>query len=166
MQIDVRLNDSSSILSQLNQEGVRFDLYDEIKESQQGDSQLMKIREKVQKGGLQEFNIKDDMLRFEHRLCVPEIAEIKERIMKEAHSTPYTAHPGSTKIYQDLRHNFWWDGMKKDIAEFVQSCLVCQQVKTEHKKPPGLLVPLPTLNENGFTLPWILLQDFLGLHKD
>ena len=52
MQIDVRLNDSSSILSQLNQEGVRFDLYDEIKETQQGDSQLMKIREKVQKGGL------------------------------------------------------------------------------------------------------------------
>ena len=119
MQIDVKLNDSSSILSQLNQEGVRFDLYDEIKESQQGDSQLMKIWEKVQKGGLQEFNIKDDMLRFEHRLCVPEIAEIKERIMKEAHSAPYTAHPGSTKIYQDLRHNFWWDGMKKDITEFV-----------------------------------------------
>ena len=71
MQIDVRLNDSSSILSKLNQVGVRFDLYDEIKEAQKGDSQLMKIRGKVQKEGLQEFNIKDDMLRFEHQLCVP-----------------------------------------------------------------------------------------------
>ena len=56
------------------------------------------------------------MLRFEHQLCVPEIAEIKERIRKEAHSTPYTAHPGSTKMYQDLRHNFWWDGMKTSLS--------------------------------------------------
>jgi len=46
------------------------------------------------------------MLRFEHRLCVPEIAEIKEKIMKKAHNTPYTDHPRSTKMYQDLRHNF------------------------------------------------------------
>jgi len=60
---------------------------------------LENIREKVQKGELQEFNIKDDMLRFGHRLYVPEIDEIKEKIMKEAHSTPYTAHPGSTKMY-------------------------------------------------------------------
>jgi len=59
----------------------------------------MKIRGKVQKGELQEFNIKDDMLRFEHRLCVPEIAEINKNIMKKAHSTPHTAHPGSTKMY-------------------------------------------------------------------
>ena len=79
MQIDIRLNDSSSILSQLNQE-----------EAQREDPQLNKIREKVLKGELQEFNIKDDMLRFEHRLCVLEIAKIKEKIMKEAHieSTP------------------------------------------------------------------------------
>ena len=67
MQIVVRLNDSSSILNQLNQVRVRFDLYDEINEAQQEDSQLMKIRGKVQKGGLQEFNIQDDMLRFEHQ---------------------------------------------------------------------------------------------------
>ena len=67
---------------------------------------MKKIREKVQKGELQEFNIKDDMLRFERRLSVPEIAKIKEKILKEANSTPYTAHPGSTKMYQDLRNNF------------------------------------------------------------
>ena len=46
-------------------------------------------------------------------------------------------------MYQDLRHNFLWDGMKVDIFNFVHKCLVCQQVKAEHKKPPGLLVPLP-----------------------
>ena len=63
--------------------------------------------------------------------------------MQEA--TPYTAHPGSTKMYQDLRRNFWWDGMKMDISKFVHKCLFCQQVKAEYKKSPGLLVPLPIL---------------------
>jgi len=63
--------------------------------------------------------------------------------MREAHCTLYTAHPWSTKMYLDLRHNFWWDGLKMDISNFVHKCLVCQQVKAEHKKPPGLLVPLP-----------------------
>ena len=63
--------------------------------------------------------------------------------MKEAHSAPHTAHPGSPKMYQNLRHNFWWDGMKRDIAEFVQKCQVCQQVKEKNMRPPGLLVPLP-----------------------
>jgi len=99
MQINVRLNDSSSILSQLNQVGVKFDPYDKIKEAKQGDSQLEKIQEKVQKGEIQEFNIKGDMLRFEHRLCV---AEINENIIKEAHSTLYTTNSGCTKMHQDL----------------------------------------------------------------
>ena len=62
--------------------------------------------------------------------------------MNEANCTPYTAHPGSTKVYQDLRHSFWWDRMNEDIAKYVHKCLVCQHVKAEHKKPPGLLVPL------------------------
>ena len=65
--------------------------------------------------------------------------------MQEAHCTPYIAHQGSTKMYQDLRHNFWWDGMKMNIFKFVHKCLVCQQVKAEYKKPPRLRVPLPIL---------------------
>ena len=66
------------------------------------------------------------MLKFEHQLCVSEIVEIKEKIMKGAHITLYIAHLGSTKMYQDLRYKFWWDRMKKDIAKFVQRCMVCQ----------------------------------------
>ena len=97
---------------------------------------------------------------------MPEVTKIKEEIMKEDYCAPYTAHPGSTKMYQNLRHNFWWDGMKKDISKFVDKCLVCQQVKVEHRKLSGLLVQLPFLNGNGVTLSWILLLDFLGYFKD
>jgi len=70
---------------------------------------------------------------------------LKEETMAEAHHTPYTVHHGAMKMYQDLQTNFWWDGMKKDIANFLQRCLTCQQIKAEHKKPPGLLMPLPPL---------------------
>ena len=63
--------------------------------------------------------------------------------MKGTHSTPYTTHPDSSKMYQDLHTSYLWDGMKKDIAEFVQKYQVCQQVKGEHQRASGLLVPLP-----------------------
>lgn len=42
-------------------------------------------------------------------------------------------------MYQDLKKNYWWSGMKKDIAKYVSECVVCQQVKIEHQKPGGLL---------------------------
>ena len=46
-------------------------------------------------------------------------------------------------MYQDLKLNFWWPGMKKEIADFVSKCLHYQQVKAEHQRPAGLLQPLP-----------------------
>src|SRR6266487_2394414 len=51
-------------------------------------------------------------------------------------------HPGGTKMYEDMKKVYWWVNMKSDIAQYVQSCLVCQQVKAEHQKPGGLLRPL------------------------
>ena len=60
------------------------------------------IRENVQEGVFKDLTVKNDMLKFRHLLCVPQVAEVKDDIMKEAHYTPYIAHPGSTKMYQDL----------------------------------------------------------------
>ena len=65
--------------------------------------------------------------------------EMRNKLMELAHSSSYTMHPGSTKMYQDMRMHYWWSGMKRDIAEFVAKCLICQQVKAEHQKPAGLL---------------------------
>ena len=48
-------------------------------------------------------------------------------------------------MYKDLRQNYWWSGMKRDIAQFVAQCLVCQQVKAEHQRPAGSLQPLAIL---------------------
>ncbi|KAA3487666.1 reverse transcriptase [Gossypium australe] len=64
------------------------------------------------------------------------------RILHEAHSGCLTVHPGSTKMYNDLRKWYWWPSMKKDIFEFVSRCLICQQVKAKHQVPSGLLQPV------------------------
>ncbi|RVW70601.1 Transposon Ty3-G Gag-Pol polyprotein [Vitis vinifera] len=68
---------------------------------------------------------------------------VKEEVMKEAHHSRFTVHPGETKMYHDLKRQYWWQGMKRDISQFVSKCLTCQQVKVEHQKPAGLLQPLP-----------------------
>ena len=56
----------------------------------------------------------------------------------EAHSSMYSIHPRSTKMYHDLKQIYWWDGMKKDIVEYVAWCLNCLQVKAEHLNLGGL----------------------------
>ncbi|CAH9107429.1 unnamed protein product, partial [Cuscuta europaea] len=62
--------------------------------------------------------------------------------MEEGHNTPYSVHPGGDKLYKDLKKNFWWPGMKREVAEFVSRCLNCQKVKAERCKPKGLVQPL------------------------
>jgi hypothetical protein len=79
---------------------------------------------------------------FKDRLCVPNITSIRELILKETHEAAYSIHPGSEKMYQDLKKRFWWYGMKREIAEYVARCDSCQRIKAEHQRPAGLLQPL------------------------
>ncbi|KAL4013739.1 hypothetical protein IC575_025922 [Cucumis melo] len=90
-----------------------------------------------------EFSLSSDGgLLFERRLCVPSDSAVKTELLSEAHSSPFSMHPGSTKMYQDLKRVYWWRNMKREVAEFVSKCLVCQQVKAPRQKPAGLLQPL------------------------
>jgi hypothetical protein len=73
---------------------------------------------------------------------VPDIPEIKELILKEAHETSYSIHPRSIKMYMDLKELFWWNNKKREIAKFVSECHTCQRVKAEHQIPAGLMQPL------------------------
>ncbi|XP_060178236.1 uncharacterized protein LOC132608184, partial [Lycium barbarum] len=79
----------------------------------------------------------DGTLRYRGRLCVPDVDGIRERIMSEAHNSRYSIHPGSTKMYHDLKEIYWWNDMKKNVADFVAKCPNCQQVKAEHQRPDG-----------------------------
>ncbi|KAL0448243.1 UNVERIFIED_CONTAM: Transposon Ty3-I Gag-Pol polyprotein [Sesamum latifolium] len=94
------------------------------------------MKTKVQEGKNDQFVIQNDgMLMNGKRMCVPNVEELRTEIMHEAHYAPYAMHPGSTKMYRDLRPYYWWPTMKKDVAEFVAKCLTCQQVKAEHQAP-------------------------------
>ncbi|XP_070020379.1 uncharacterized protein [Nicotiana sylvestris] len=67
------------------------------------------------------------------------------KVMGETHYSRYSIHPRETKLYYNIREVYWWDRMKKDIAEFVAQCPNCQQVKIEHQKPGGLLLAMEIL---------------------
>ena len=82
------------------------------------------------------------MVRFKDHLCVPSVQSIWELILKEAYETAYSIHPGSEKMYPDLKKKFWWYGMKREITEHVAMCDSCRRIKAEHQRPAGLLQPL------------------------
>ena len=115
----------------------------QILESQKVDAELVTKRAECASNEESEFRIDDnDCLTFRGRLCVPRNSELISMILDEAHSSRMSVHPGSTKMYNDLKRQFWWPGMKRDISEFVSRCLICQQVKAEHQVPSGLLKPI------------------------
>ncbi|KAJ9547556.1 hypothetical protein OSB04_020099 [Centaurea solstitialis] len=66
----------------------------------------------------------------------------RQTLLEEAHKSRFFIHPGATKMYRDLRVDYWWPGMKGDVARYVESCLTCLKVKAEHQKPHGKMLPL------------------------
>ena len=76
------------------------------------------------------------------RIWVPNSCGAKALLLDEAHKSRYSIHPGATKMYNDLKQNYWWPGMKRDVVKYVEKCMTCLQVKAEHQKPYGKLQPL------------------------
>ena len=73
---------------------------------------------------------------------VPRLTDLREEILKEFNCSRFAVHLGGTKMYHDLRRQYYWSGMKQHVGDFVRRCLTCQQVKAKHQKPTGLLQPL------------------------
>jgi hypothetical protein len=123
---------------------VKPSLEDQIKAAQVTSYGIQRIKEKVKTGVVSAFSEDEHgVLWFGGRLVVPKDEELKKLILQEAHDSPLSIHPGSTKMYQDLRQRFWWTRMKREIAKFVAECDTCCRVKAEHQRPAGMLQPLP-----------------------
>jgi hypothetical protein len=119
-------------------------LDDQIKETQMEDKKLLLIKDHNSEGKASDFRVdKDGVLWFKKRLCVAKQGHFHKTILDEAHNSTYSIHPGTTKMYLDLKEKYWWKGMKSDIACFVAHCDVCRRIKVEHQNPSGLLQPLP-----------------------
>nr|GEU49473.1 putative reverse transcriptase domain-containing protein [Tanacetum cinerariifolium] len=86
------------------------------------------------------FEIHTNRIRYhDKRIWLPLHGGLRDLIMHESHKSKYSIHPGSTKMYQDLRNLYWWLNMNADITTYVGQCLTCAKVKAEHLKPSGLL---------------------------
>ena len=115
-------------------------LEEEILKCQLEDEKLKEIAQNVVLGKSPGFRIDDNgTFWFGKRICVPKVKAIRDMILREAHESAYSIHPGSTKMYLDLKDKYWWYGLKRDIAEYVALRDTCQRVKAEHQRPAGLL---------------------------
>nr|GFA02225.1 putative reverse transcriptase domain-containing protein [Tanacetum cinerariifolium] len=81
----------------------------------------------------------DETLCLNNRSWLSCYGDLRTLIMHESYKSKYSVHPGSDKIYQDMKLLYWWPNMKADIATCVSNCLTCLKVKVEHQKPSGLL---------------------------
>ncbi|KAD3640802.1 hypothetical protein E3N88_30025 [Mikania micrantha] len=88
----------------------------------------------------EQLDVKPDGIRyFINRLWIPLYGGLRELVMDKAHKSRYSVHPGSDKMYHDLKALYWWPRMKVDIAKYVSKCLTCSKVKVEYQRPSGLL---------------------------
>ncbi|WVZ92091.1 hypothetical protein U9M48_038181 [Paspalum notatum var. saurae] len=111
--------------------------------AQKQDPGMAHIREGIDEEKKACFTLDDQgVLWFKNRLVVPKDMELRKKILNEAHTSVLTMHPGSNKMYQDLKQKFWWTRMKREIAKYVSECDVCKRVKADHLKPGGMLQPL------------------------
>jgi hypothetical protein len=115
------------IMSQLHDEGIR----------------IIKLRLSQGEAKYKCFRIDHHgVLWFNNHIVVPKDHQLRKQILDEAHISKFSIHPGSTKMYQDLRQHFWWTRMKREIAKYVSECDTYQRVKASHLKASGTLQPL------------------------
>ena len=83
-------------------------LVEEVKQLQHGDDFCKEKIDQIRQGLCEEFRVDDDgILWFQDRLVVPKVGDIGRRLLEAAHSSSYTIHLGSTKMYHDLEMHYW-----------------------------------------------------------
>ncbi|GKB52059.1 putative reverse transcriptase domain-containing protein [Tanacetum coccineum] len=82
----------------------------------------------------------DETLYLRNMSWIPCYGDLRALIMHESYKSKYSIHPGSDKMYQDLKKLYWWPNMKAKITIYVNKCLTCAKVKAKCQKPSGLLV--------------------------
>jgi hypothetical protein len=130
----------------LNHLSIEATLRDNIVLAQQRDKGVKIIKQKIAQGEgkYKCFRVDPEGVQwFNEHIVVPKDHELRKQILDEAHLSKFSIHPSSTKMYQDLKQNFWWTRMKQEIARYVSECDICQRVKTSHLKTAGILQPLP-----------------------
>jgi hypothetical protein len=113
---------------------------EEVIAAQKPDVGMGHIRRRLQMGEAQCFREDvDGVLWFKSCLVVPKDFELRRKIINEAQCSRYSIHPGTNKMYQNLKKSFWWTKMKREIVEYVVECDNYRRVKADHLRPTGNL---------------------------
>ncbi|KAM6569760.1 hypothetical protein CsatB_017745 [Cannabis sativa] len=103
---------------------LQSDLLERIKTAQRSDPKLQEFKERLEAGSTKDFSISlDELLRYKDRVCAVADKGIRQEILEKSHTTPYSLHPGTTKMYHDVKALYWWLGMKGDIVSIYQSTI-------------------------------------------
>jgi hypothetical protein len=134
-------------------------LLQRIIDAQRNDKRMKHIHEKMEAGKANCFRRDDQgIIWFNNRIVVPKNEEIRQQILDEAHLSRYSIHPGSTKMYHDLKQHYWWTKMKIEIARYLARCDTCRCVKAIHMKTAGQLqsLPIPTWKWEDISMDFIV----------
>jgi hypothetical protein len=102
-------------------------LFQEIQKGQLDDEKIQEIKRNIKEEKSSGFSKDDEgVLWYKGRICVPNVKELNYKILREAHESDYSIHPGGNKKYHDLKATYWWYGMKRDVAEYVALYDTCQ----------------------------------------
>jgi hypothetical protein len=105
-------------------------LLQEIRGGQLEDEKIQEIKRNIKEENSPGFS--DDgegVLWYKGKICVPNVKELKDKILHEAHESAYTIHPVGNKMYHDLKVTYWWYGMKRDVAEYVAFVTLASESK-------------------------------------
>jgi hypothetical protein len=141
----------------------------EIITAQSIDTGVVHIKRRLTEGDpkVNYFHMDEEgTLWFKDRLVVPKNHGLSKKIFDEAHTSKYSIHPGSTKMFYDLKAQFWWTRMKREIVHYVAECNMYQRVKADHMRLVGLLQPLsiPTWKWEDISMDFIVGLPLTG-HK-
>jgi hypothetical protein len=109
-------------------------LLQDIQKGQLEDEKIKEIKHNIKEEKSPGFSEDEQgVLWYKGRICVPNVKELKDKILREAQESAYSIHPRGNKMYHDLKATCWWYGMKRGIAKYVALCDTCQRVKAEHQ---------------------------------
>nr|XP_009804658.1 PREDICTED: uncharacterized protein LOC104249851 [Nicotiana sylvestris] len=106
-------------------------LVEHIKATQYEDDRLCKYRDEALAGKSKDMIVeRDGVVRMGDRLCVADVDELRHAILEEAHNSKYTIHPGSTKMYHDLKQFYWCEVQEAmDKVQLIRQILLTTQSK-------------------------------------
>ena len=103
-------------------------LLSRVIKSQGQDVEISSIRDRVQSGtGDEGWAIHTDgSLRYRGQVVVHQLTDLRVEILREFHCSCFAVHPGGTKMYHDLRRQYYWSEMKRHVGDFIRHCLTYQ----------------------------------------